>query len=137
MLLWVSALLPLAMHFWSRDPQALIHPFPFYKELAIHPQAWANLWLQRLRVFPLLIIIFCLLKHFAKKGDENYNELRLLRGVVLSYMVFEGIDVADWFLRYGQDILAKGFDANVIKVTGVTVSIASFITHYFTHENEK
>lgn len=127
MLLWVSALLPLAMHFWSRDPQALIYPFPFFKELAIHPQSWSNLWLQRLRVFPLLIIIFFLVP----------KKLRLLRGVVLSYMVFEGIDVADWFLRYGQDILAKGFDANVIKITGVTVSIASFITHYFTHENEK
>jgi hypothetical protein len=127
LLLWVSALLPLAMHFWSRDPQALIHPFPFFKELAIHPQSWANLWLQRLRVFPLLIIIFFLVP----------KELRLLRGVVLSYLVFEGIDVADWFLRYGQDILAKGFDANVIKVTGVTVSIASFITHYFTHENDQ
>jgi hypothetical protein len=127
LLLWVSALLPLAMHFWSRDPQALIHPFPFFKELAIHPQSWANLWLQRLRVFPLLVIIFFLLP----------KEWRALRGVILAYIVFEAFDVADWFLRYGQDILAKGFDANVIKVTGITVSIASFITHYFTHENDR
>jgi hypothetical protein len=126
-LLWVSALLPLAMHFWSSDREALIYPFPFFKDLAIHPQAWANLWLQRLRVFPLLAIIFFL----------TPKNLRPLRGVVLAYIVFEAFDVADWFLRYGQDILAKGFDANVIKITGVTVSIACFITHYIINEKDR
>lgn len=115
------------MHFWPSDRNALIYPFPFFKDLAIHPQAWANLWLQLLRVFPLLIIIIFLIP----------KKFRPLRGVVLSCIVFEGFYVADWFLRYGQDILAKGFDANVIKVVGVTVSIACFITHYIINENDR
>lgn len=78
-------------------------------------------------MFPLLLIILALLP----------KKLPALRGVIWSYIVLEAFDVADWFLRYGQDILTKGFDANVIKITGITVSIACFITYYITNENDR
>jgi hypothetical protein len=115
-LVFLSVLLPVFMHLWPRDRNAVIHPFPFYESLPIHPQSWANLWLQRLRMFPLLIILLVVIPP--------------LRAVFACYLVFEAVDVADWFLRYGQDILVPGFDLNVIKITAVTVTIACYIITY-------
>ena len=125
-LLFLSAFLPVFMHLWTRDKYAVIYPFPFYHSpegpLAIHPQTWANLWLQRLRMFPLLFIL--------------YKLTPPLRGVWLCYMILEGLSVADWFLRYGQDILAPGFDFNIIVIAGLFASITCFIIH-FLHAQQK
>lgn len=125
--LFVATWLPILMHLWPRDRNALIDPFPFHHQ-PIHPQAWANIWLHRLRVLDFMAIIIALL--YLLPGYM----WQVIRCIFWIAFCFEAIDIADWFFRYGQDILAKGFDANVLRVVAVTVSI---ILHIITFKYEK
>jgi hypothetical protein len=118
--LFLSVCLPVAMHFWTNDDKAIITPFPLYYQ-PIHPRAWANLWLERLR---LLILLFIL-----------YRCLPTLRGIVGAYLIFEALSVADWFIRYGQDIFVTGFDANVIAIAAMIAAISCYII-YPKHETK-
>jgi hypothetical protein len=125
--LFVATWLPILMHLWPRDRSALIAPFPFYHQ-PINPQAWANIRLHRLRVLDFMGIIIALL--YLLPG-YMWHVVRCIFWIALA---FEVIDIADWFLRYGQDILAKEFDANVLRCVAITASIVLHIIT-FKHEN--
>lgn len=132
--LTVATVLPCAMHFWTRLSTARITPFPFY-DIEIHPRAWANLWLQRLRVFFYMGIIITLLKVIVSLLPTPPGKIwKVLISIFWVALIFEAIDVADWFLRYGQDYLVRGFDANVVKFGGV---LSIILWHIITFKHEK
>ncbi len=86
----------------------VFYPYPFAKDVAIHPQPWIYMGLLRIKGLLLIAVIGLI---------WNPDKMRYWL-MMLVFLLLEVADVIDYFLRYGKDFSPEyyGLDMNTIKI---------------------